>query len=158
MKKSIFIIAAIMAITLLMARPAQSQSNLWYLRGGVSTVSGVIGLEHFVDASYDYSLGVSIGFGGRVKNGDAIVGVGAGYFFEGDPLQSGFYLFGSLYSNYVKVTEDASDTYYDVFTVGSGYRFVLGDNFDLRLGGGAAFGAPKVVPAVDMTLGWDISY
>ncbi len=154
MKKTILIIA-ITAITLLMARPAQSQ-DIWYFRGGASTITGVFGLEHFLDVSNNYSLSYSLGYGGRKPNGDVVTGVGVNFFFEPDPFQSGYFLFASNLTNYVMVTEDASDTYYDVIAVVTGYRFILGENFDFRFGGGVAFGAPEIVPAFEVSLGWGV--
>lgn len=113
----------IVLLTLLIT--AQFLMGVVFLRVGMSSTTGMLGLEY---KSNNISLG-----GGFIPKGDNVsIGLGTSYYFSND---NSFYLNGSYMINATVVdANDDSKGWEDFYGFTFGYRQCLSNHFNIRVG------------------------
>ena len=134
-------------------------------RLGISTVSGVLGLEYQKD-----NFALDLGFLPPVDTGlfdedKPRIAIGARYLMA--PEANGLFGALSFIINSEAVVETTGVEHYNALFVTAGYRLILADRFDLTLGGGYGptlglseeaerAGIDSGTPSIDITLGYTI--
>ena len=153
---------------LLLSMPSQADAQDHIrARLGISTVSGLVGLEYQKD---NYAL--DLGFLPPVDTATAAVpddkpriAIGARYLMA--PEANGLFGALSFVMNSEAVGESTGVEHYNALFVTAGYRLILADRFDLTLGGGYGptlglseeaeqGGIDSGTPSIDITLGYTI--
>jgi len=134
-------------------------------RLGISTVSGVLGLEYQKD-----NFALDLGFLPPVDTGlldedKPRIAIGARYLMA--PEANGLFGALSFIMNSEAVGETTGVEHYNALFVTAGYRLLFADRFDLTLGGGYGptlglskeaeqGGVDSGTPSIDITLGYAI--
>ena len=151
---------------LLFSMPSQADAQDHIrARLGISTVSGLVGLEYQKD---NYAL--DLGFLPPVDTGifdddKPRIAIGARYLMA--PEANGLFGALSFVMNSEAVGESTGIEHYNALFVTAGYRLILADRFDLTLGGGYGptlglseeaerGGIDSGTPSIDITLGYTI--